>query len=110
MNPLRAVMLSTVLLLASAPAAAVCTVGSPDVCRDTIGKISIATNNVVSVFVTAGDHETIGCTDTDGLDLNPSSVHYDQAFQAILISAAAAITVEISVDSLCNITTVTVDP
>jgi hypothetical protein len=110
MNSLRAALLSTALLFLSAPAAAVCTVGSPDVCRDTITKVSLATNNVVSVFVTAGDHETIGCTDIDGLDLNPSSVHYDQAYQAILLAAASFITVELSVDASCNITTVTIDP
>jgi hypothetical protein len=110
------------LLLGSAHAAALCN-NTTRVCRDTIAKVTVSTNGVYNVFVTAGDHETITCTaafpscfnmptctDADGFDLLPGDPHYDNAAQALLAASTGPNVVELTIDSACNIDDVTVDP
>ena len=122
MNSIRTFLVAAALLLGSAPAFADCVSGTR-ICRDTINRVTLSTSGIVSVFVQLGDHEDISCTagalscgvsstctDTDGLDLNPSSLHYDQAYQALLLATAGVLIVELTVDTGCNITTVTLDP
>ena len=115
--------LALALMIGCAPAWAVCS-SSTRVCRDTITKISVNTSGGYSVFVTAGDHEILPCTnntfpncfgqstctDTDGFDLNTSDAHYKQAAQALQIAASGFLTVELTIDTACNIDTVLVDP